>query len=142
MIEEPDRTAAAGGRLLTARAALSVAVLLGLPVLAVLAVVDPGALVALAPESLVADSYLRARVLLVLAVAVVALPVLAAVVAGIRRRPRATGWFVVLACVALPLSYLLAQFGQDAIDRLDRARTPPAYSCVERSGGQATCPGG
>jgi hypothetical protein len=69
------------------------------------------------------------------------LPIGAAVLASRRGARRAVGWLVVLAVLALLPATAAMNHGADRMRHATPAN-PSDGACVERSGGDTTCPGG
>lgn len=106
-----------------------------------LAAMDPGFVVALVP-GWSASPTAAGRSLQILGASVLLMPVLAAVVAHRQGRSRAAGWCVVLALVAFVPAGKAMERGAAEVRQARTADSPAPGACMERSGGDTTCPGG
>ena len=109
-------------------------------VLAAVVVIEPRMLVALLPD-MPADGVASGRALQAFGALMLVLPIGSVVVASRRGAWRAAGWLFVLAVLALVPAALVMNRGADRV----RHATPSRVSdgaCMERSGGDTTCPGG
>lgn len=132
-----DGHAAGLGRFAAVVAVLSVALL----ATAVLAAVDPGLLVVLLPGWFTGPTS-WGRTLQIGGGLALATPVLLVAVASVRGRPRAAGWFVVLALLTCVPAAATINYGASKVRQVERDSAPVVERCVEYSGGEAKCPGG
>jgi len=106
-----------------------------------LVALGPGLLVALVPGWLTGPASVGRTLLAVGALALL-LPVVAALVAHLRGRSRAAGWFVVLTLLAVVPAAVAINRGASEVRQANEADSPASEPCAEYSGGDTRCPGG
>jgi hypothetical protein len=122
-------------------AGVAVALCLVAAAVLVTAALDPGLMVALLPERAIGPTS-WGRTLQVVGALIVIAPMLAAVLAGVRRRGRRAGWFVVIAVLMLFPAVALIDRGAAKVRQAHRDDAPAIEQCVQRSGSENKCPGG
>jgi hypothetical protein len=108
--------------------------------LAAVVVVEPRILIELLPGT-PADGVASGRALQAFGALLLVLPIGAATLASLRGARRAAGWLVVLTLLAVLPATVAVNRGADRVRHATPA-DPSDGACVERSGGDTTCPGG
>jgi len=125
------------GRVIAVVAALCLVVV----TLAGLVALDPGLVVALVPGWLTGPASVGGTLLAVGGLALL-VPLVAAMVAQMRGRSRAAGWFVALTLLAVVPAAVAIKLGASEVRQANEVDSPASEPCAEYSGGDTRCPGG
>jgi hypothetical protein len=108
--------------------------------LAAIVVIEPRLLVELIPDA-ATHGTASGRALQAFGVLLLVLPIGALMVASRRGARRARGWLIALTMLAVIPATVAMDLGADRVRQATPA-DPSDGACVERSGGDTTCPGG